>query len=169
MNAPVKRSGWSASQQLDWLEEVHGISAAPATKGVGARQTQETASEGGGGYLDECTTPEDWEGVKLRELAEMGLPQVWLDVARAIGYDNFHTMWRLLDGAVELRSDSDSMIEVQMRRYRSFLRFQRNRFIEALAPFTDDLEIQARVGSELGENLSLDHINRLARRRRMAP
>lgn len=169
MSTPVKRSGWSTSQQLDWLEEVHGISGVPPTGGVGARQAQAAALAGGGGYLDECTTPEDWDGVKLRELAEMGMPQVWLDVAAAIGYDNFHTMWRLLDGAVELRSDSDSMIEVQMRRYRSFLRFQRNRFIESLAPFTDDLEIQGRVAFELGENLSLDHINRLARRRRMTP
>lgn len=169
MTPSVKRSGWSASQQLDWLEEVHGISAAPATRGVGARQAQEDAPGGGGGYLDECTTPEDWEGVKLRELAEMGLPRLWLDIAKAIGYDQFLTLWQMLDAAEEFRSDSGSMIEVELRRYRSFLRYQRNRFIEALAPFTDDLEIQARVGSELGENLSLDHINRLARRRRMAP
>lgn len=160
MSQHVKRRAWDPSQQLDWVghEDVQG---------VGARQPDEHAPPGGGGYLDECSTPQVWTDAKLRELADMGLPRVFLDVARAIGYDNFLTMWRILDSAVELRSDSDSMIELQMRRYRSFQRYQRNRFIEALAPFLSDGEIHSRVASELGEKLSLDHVSRLAGRRRM--
>ncbi|MEN6305794.1 MAG: hypothetical protein ABFD96_23920 [Armatimonadia bacterium] len=107
--------------------------------------------------------------MKLRELADMGLPRVFLDVATAIGYDNFLTMWRILDSAVELRSDSDSMIELQMRRFRSFQRYQRNRFIEALAPFLSESEIHAKVTAELGENITRKHLHKILRRHRIAP
>ena len=75
---------------------------------------------------------------------------------------------RILDAAIELRSDSDSMIEVQLRRFGSFRRYQRNRFIEALANLgCTDKEIRGRVKRELGEDLSLSHIYRLAAPRRV--
>jgi hypothetical protein len=107
--------------------------------------------------------------VKFRELADMGLPLIWLEVARAIGYDSFIKLWQLLDADYERRDDAGSMIELELRRYRSFRRFQRNRFIEALAPLMDNEAIQLRVRVELGENLSLHHVRRLANRRRIAP
>jgi hypothetical protein len=97
----------------------------------------------------------------------MGLPAIWLDVARDLGYDRFLAMWRRLDAAVELRSESDSMIEIQMRRYSSFQRYQRNRFIESLAPFLGNAEIRDRVKVQLGEKLSLNHVRRLANRARV--
>ncbi len=161
MNQPELRSGMRAPVQLDWVGDV-------PVHGVGARQAGQRLRAGGGGYLNECTTPELWEEAKFRELADMGLPGVWLAVAREIGYDKFMALWRILDAAIELRSDSDSMIEVQLRRFASFRRYQRNRFIEALANLgCTDKEIRLRVRRELGEDLSLYHIYRLASKRRV--
>jgi hypothetical protein len=106
----------------------------------------------------------------LRELADMGLPRVWLEVAHDLGYDAFMRLWRRLDAAVELRSDSDSMIDVKLRRFGSFERYQRNRFIETLAGMgLDHQEIRRRVKAELNEELSESHIGRLASRRRVRP
>ena len=154
------RSASRAGVQLDWVDTVNG-------QGVGARQGTPTPTAGGGGYLDECTPSQLWEEARLRELAEMGLPQVWLDVAREIGYEPFMRMWRVLDSAVEMRSESESMIEVQLRRFSSFQRYQRNRFIEALVNMgLSTTEIQNRVKRELGEELSVRHLVRLAARGR---
>lgn len=154
------RSAAPAGTQLDWVND-------EATQGVGARHGHGLPAPGGGGYLDECTPSQLWEEARLRELAEMGLPQVWLDVARQIGYDPFMRMWRVLDSAVELRSEADSMILVQMRRYASFQRFQRNRFIESLVDMGfSGVEIRDSVNREIGEQLSLSHIHRLAKRLR---
>lgn len=155
-----RRSAAHAGAQLDWVDLTRD-------EGVGARQGHDQPTAGGGGYLDECTPSQLWEEARLRELAEMGLPQVWLDVAREIGYDPFMRMWRVLDSAVELRSDSESMIEVQLRRFSSFQRYQRNRFIEALVNMgLSTTEIQNRVKRELGEELSVRHLVRLAARGR---
>lgn len=155
-----KRSAMHAGMQLDWVGFDQG-------QGVGARQAGGDPPPGGGGYLHECTPPQLFEEARYRELQDMGLPAVWLRVAREIGYERFMAMWRILDAAIELRSESDSMIEVQLRRYASFQRFQRNRFIEALSHVLSPTEIRARVKAELGENLSLHHVRRLANRRRV--
>ena len=154
------RSAEPAGAQLDWVDLAR-------EQGVGARQRHAQPTAGGGGYLDECTPSQLWEDAKFRELADMGLPQVWLDVSREIGYDAFMRMWRVLDSAVELRSDAESMILVQMRRYASFQRFQRNRFIESLVAMGfSGGEIRDRVKNEIGEQLSLSHIHRMAKRLR---
>ena len=158
---PERRSAAHAGAQLDWVDLAHG-------EGVGARQGHGQPTAGGGGYLGECIPPQLWEDAKFRELADMGLPQVWLDVAREIGYDNFMRMWRMLDAAVALRSESESMIEVHLRRYTSFQRFQRNRFIETLAAMGLSWgEIRARVKRDIGEELSKSHITRLSKRARL--
>lgn len=147
-----------------------------AAPGVGGRQPDLFAPEGGGGYLDECNPAElskrDIERAKIRELEDMGMSQVWLTIALQIGYDNFIAMWRLLDAAAERRemrlSDNESMIEVSLRRFASFRRYQRNRFIETLAAMgLPNTEIQSAVKGQLGENLTRDHIKRLARRGRI--
>lgn len=140
--------------------------------GVGARQGDLFTSEGGGGYLDECTTSKLLEGAKIRELADMGLPAIWLRVAERIGYDNFLDMWRILDTAAEhrevRRSENESMIEVQLRRFRSFERFQRNRWIEELARnHLPNAVIQKAVKDRLGEKVDRSHIRRIARRGRI--
>lgn len=98
----------------------------------------------------------------------MGLPGVWLEVARAIGYEHFMVMWAILDRSMALRSESESMIEVQLRRLASYHRFQRNRFIEALASAgMPDRQIQRALEAQLGEKLSISHISRLAGPRRV--
>lgn len=146
------------------------------TQGVGGRQADLFAPEGGGGYLDECNPVELPQGAvedaKFRELEDMGLPAVWLEGARLIGYENFVRLWKHLDGAAAggtlPLSDNESMIEVRLRRFASFQRFQRNRFIESLAAMgLGGSEIHAAVKAELGENLTRNHILRLARRGRI--
>jgi len=145
-------------------------------QGVGARQGDLFAPAGGGGYLDERNrsdlSKKDLEFAKIRELDDMGLSRLWLRVAKTIGYDNFLQLWRLLDTAAEQRelrlSDNQSMIEVQLRRFSSFRRYQRNRFIETLAATglpADQIRLE--VKTQLGENLTRNHIVRLARGARM--
>lgn len=141
-------------------------------EGVGGRQADLFPSEGGGGYLDECTSSKVLEGAKIRELCDMGLPAIWIRIAEAIGYDNFLQMWRILETAAELReirrSENESMIEVQLRRYTSFQRYQRNRWIETLAANgLPNAVIQQAVKQRLGEKLDRSHIRRLAKRGRM--
>ncbi len=138
------------------------------SQGVGGRQARPRRRRRGGGYLNELTPSNVWEEAKIRELETMGMPGVWLAVAREIGYDRFMAMWRILDRAVQLRSESESMIEVQLRRLSSYHRFQRNRFIESLvASGFGDKAIREMVRAQLGEKLSLSHISRLAGRRRL--
>lgn len=96
------------------------------------------------------------------------MPSVWLEVANAIGYENFMTMWRILDRSLQLRSESESMIEVKLSRLARYHRFQRNRFIEFLVRAGyNDKAIREMVEAQLGETLSLSHIFRLADRRRV--
>lgn len=93
----------------------------------------------------------------------MGLPEIWLEIAHELGYDAFMRLWRRLDAAAEMRSDAESMIEVQLRRYSSFLRFQRNRFIETLVDMgASHREIRERVRLDIGEEISPSHTRRLA-------
>ena len=103
----------------------------------------------------------------------MGLPKVWIRVATEIGYENFLKFWRILDTAAELRevrrSDNESMIEVQLRRYTSYKRYQRNRFIETLhATGLSPAAIQEAVKRQLGEKLDKSHIRKLAKKGRIA-
>ncbi|MDP2369371.1 hypothetical protein [Rhodoferax sp.] len=159
------RSGTAAGAGLAALEGA-------TEPGVGARQGDLFTPEGGGGYLNECATSKLLEGAKIRELADMGLPAIWIRIAEAIGYDHFLEMWRILDTAAELReirrSENESMIEVQLRRYSSFRRFQRNRWVEELARnHLPPAVIQKAVKDRLGEKLDRSHIRKLARRGRM--
>lgn len=155
------RSATPAQLELDGLDQ-------PPGHGVGGRQARGRRSRRGGGYLDELTSSDVWEVAKIRELETMGMPGVWLGVAREIGYDRFMAMWRILDRSVQLRSESESMIEVQLRRLSSFHRYQRNRFIESLVQSGfGDKEIRETVEAQLGEKLSLSHISRLAGRRKV--
>jgi len=155
------RSDDGAGVQLDWVGGV-------PVQGVGARQACPSRPRRGGGYLDECIAPQLSADARFRELEEMGLPAVWLTLAHAIGYDHFMTMWRVLDAAQEMHSDSGSMIELQMRRFSSFRRFQRNRFVETLVDMgLTDTAIKERLRVELGEELSISHIGRLTAPRRV--
>jgi hypothetical protein len=99
----------------------------------------------------------------------MGMPDWMLELANTIGFDNTLAMWRLLDAQRELRADDGLMINLQLRPFASYQRFQRNRFIESLGAMGLTVaEIRHKVKKELGEELSKRHILRLAGQRRVA-
>lgn len=92
----------------------------------------------------------------------MGLASYWIRVAEAIGPEAFLQMWRILDGENALQSDRGDL-EIRLRPYRSYLRFQRNRYIEALcARGLNVRQIQEQVRLELCEDISIRHISRIA-------
>lgn len=143
--------------------------------GVGARQVPTPPPPRGGGYPDVCTVldfqkkpaaakktapPAD---PRLDELRRMGLPRVWLRVAEAIGIDAFLTTWRILD-ADPSTWHNETILRIRLRPYRSYLRYQRNRYIEALtAQGLKPDEIQRRLQRQLGETVSHRHITRLGK------
>jgi hypothetical protein len=93
----------------------------------------------------------------------MGLPRVWLRVAEAIGIDAFLATWRILD-ADPSTWHNETILRVRLRPYRSYLRYQRNRYIEALtAQGLKPEEIQRRLQRQLGESVSHRHITRLGK------
>lgn len=94
----------------------------------------------------------------------MGMPRVWLDIAEEIGVDSFLAMWRRLDREQGFRNTQRFMIEVDIRPYKSYLKFQRNRYIETLAASgRRPEEIRAALHERLGETVSTNHIYRLLR------
>ena len=109
------------------------------------------------------------EAALVGELDVMGMPDWFLEIADAIGFDHTLAMWRILDAQRELQSDDGLMINLQLRPFASYQRYQRNRFIESLGALGMPVaEIRLKVKRELGEDLSLRHILRLAGRRRVA-
>lgn len=168
-----KRSQDNESAQLSLLPGLQ-------PGGVGARQTPQPLPPGGGGYLDVCTVldfqkkAEDSKKTappadpRLDELRRMGLPRVWLRVAEAIGIDAFLTTWRILD-ADPSTWHNETILRIRLRPYRSYLRYQRNRYIEALtAQGLKPEEIQRRLQRQLGESVSHRHITRLGKGDRLA-
>lgn len=132
-----------------------------ARAGVGGRQRHRPAQGGVGGYPGVCSLAELRQDIRLRELAEIGLSATWLGVARILGYEAFVAMWRQLSADPALRNDDDQ-IELRLRPFRSYERYQRNRYIDTLvAAGLKPQQIRELVRVELGERLSHRHINRL--------
>lgn len=142
--------------------------------GVGARQAPPPPALGGGGYLDICTSANFWKksgppeknaagrDPRLDDLRRMGLQRVWVDVAEEIGVDAFLRAWRIIDADPACSSDGTTL-RVPLRLYRTFLRFQRNRFIRALADLKHSpRDIKRRLSRQFGESVSLRHIKRIA-------
>ena len=130
--------------------------------GVGGRQGDPACGLDGGGYLDICTEQGLGFGdePQVREFRAMGLPKVWMDAVRLLGPAKFLELWRLLDRPELI--ESEGRLRMTMPRFRQFLRFQRNRYIQALAHDGHGAqEIQARVHDELGERISVRHVQRL--------
>jgi hypothetical protein len=91
----------------------------------------------------------------------MGLAAPWLRVADAIGTDAFLAMWRILDQEPSLHTERGD-IEIHLRPFTSYLRYQRNRYIEQLhAAGRTPAEIREAVRLNLCERLSLRHIYRV--------
>ena len=150
----------------------------PAPEGWGPGTAPAPLPPGGGGDLKVCTAvdfqksargaeknaapaPID-EDPRLDELRRMGLQRVWINVAAEIGVDAFLAAWRVLD-ADPATQHTDTSLRVSMRVYRSYLRYQRNRYIEALAAQgVSPPEIRKRLDRQLREQVSLRHISRIA-------
>lgn len=181
-----RRSG-SRAQTNPWAQSELWTELAVDERGcgqprVGARQGKGEAKPGGGGYLNGCTPSEVGQGdlkkngrkfsprpdldareaALLSELDAMGLSSVMLQIAQCIGFDNFMAMWAVLDGTHEALADNDSGIYVRLPRLSAYRRYQRNRFIEAMAALgMSHPEISNAVKRDLGENVSRRHIWRL--------
>jgi hypothetical protein len=91
----------------------------------------------------------------------MGKPIVQLRVADAIGVDAFLAMWRIYDAEPSCGTESDDL-NIRMRSYRSYLRFQRNLYIEGLSGTGKSTKsIQKSVHRHLCERISIRHITRI--------
>ena len=156
------RSAAAAARTLDLWPELPAPCQPPDSTRVGARQARRAPPGGGGGYLNGCTPSGVRQDPRLRELAEIGLSSTWLSVAQLLGYDAFVAMWRLLSSDPALRNDDDQ-IELRLRPFRAFERYQRNRYIATLVQAgIKPSEIHTMVRQDLGEHLSYRHIKRLA-------
>lgn len=137
---------------------------------MGARQAGSAGWARGGGYLENCGAGEfQPPDPRMDELRRIGLPRAWLMVAERIGFDAWLDVWRMLSDAdfhAEIRMDTGGTRMPRLRSFASYLRFQRNRYIESLSERgLDAEEIQRAVARNLGESLSPDQISRLMKRR----
>lgn len=129
--------------------------------GVGARRRPRPVRQGGGGYLDGRTASELRGDARLRELAEIGLQAHWLAVADIVGYDGFIALWKRLSADPALRND-DNQIEIRLRPFKSYERYQRNRYIDTLvASGLKTRQINELLQVNLGERLSIRQLKRL--------
>lgn len=134
--------------------------------GVGGRQALPPFPGWGGGYQDNCTVLnfEKKRDQRLDELRAMGLQRVWIDIAEKIGVDNLLIAWRMLDSDETNHADQGRLL-IPIRRYRTYIRFQRNRYIEALVELKlSPREIKEKIERQLCEKISVRNILRIAKR-----
>jgi hypothetical protein len=132
----------------------------------GARQGIEGAPPSGGGYSDECSSPNAAVGragagadPRIEELRRMGIGRPWAAVARAIGFDAFVEMWRVLDSMPDV---VDERHRVCVPSFRTFLRFQRNQVIRDLdARGHSPGQIAQTLRRDLREEISDYHVVRV--------
>ena len=164
-----KRSSTAGNAQLSLLP-------GPEAQGVGARPVNPALQPQGGGYLDVCPASEFQKkptaaektarhDPRLDELRAMGLQRAWITAAEAVGVDAVLTIWRILDADPSSSYDGTTL-RVPLRAWRTYLRYQRNRYIEILRDMgTSPQDIQRRLVRQLGERVSISHIKRLTARR----
>lgn len=132
---------------------------------VGARQTPPAGPGGGGGY-QKIRGSQNFEFAdpRLAELREIGLPKVWLAVAERVGFDAWMDVWRLLDAEEQLQ-EGEGTLRMRLRRYGAYLRYQRNRYIQALAlQGVPAAQVRRMLAKNLGEHLTESHVERLMRK-----
>lgn len=133
----------------------------PGGQGVGGRRGSSAPRAGGGGYLNGRTPSEFQKDIRLRELSEIGLSKIWLDIAAVIGYDQFIAIWKNISSKPELRDDSNQ-VSLTIRPFRAYERYQRNRYIDTLvAAGLRPSQVHSVVRHDLGENLTVSQITRL--------
>lgn len=127
-------------------------------EGVGGRQPDPPFPPQGGGYPDirgisNFRAPDP----RIDDLRKMGLPAIFIQAAMVIGVDAFLAFWRIVDGEPSFRTAKG--IEIYLRPYRSFLRYQRNRYIEHLNSVGHTPgQIEQLVKLHLGERISKRNI-----------
>jgi len=143
------------------------------TTGVGGRRGSAPDPRGGGGYLNICNiTGEPLRGAggdspRISELREMGLGQLWIDLAEAVGIETFILVWSHLDKE-NLISSKRARIpcRILVPHFHSFLRYQRNKYICHLADSgMSPADIKKEISDRLGENISQRHLRRIISRR----
>lgn len=157
-------------------EKRSGTAGNAHAQGVGARQTNPSASAAGGGYLEIYTFSEfgfrpseknraapPEKDPRLQQLREIGLNHIWQEVAGAIGYDNFIKMWQILDGHDEIRRP-DGAILTALRAYRAQKRYQRDRFGVLIKRKFGNAAAVERVERQMCEKVGSSHISRVAQR-----
>lgn len=142
-------------------------------QGVGGRRAPNECEAGGGGYPNNCTLPnfsKKTDSEKKRrdprffELEKIGLPAVWLEVAERIGFDVWLEIWRSLSVDERVRHDGGARMP-KLRCYSAYGRYQRNRYIEALAAQSiPPKQIQEALRKNLGEWLDITNIQRISKR-----
>lgn len=164
-----KRSPDDENAQLSLLPTAPG-------PGVGARQPPPGLHPGGGGYQGVCMGSKFEKKIgeaeknaahdpRLDELRAMGLQRAWVAAAEAVGVDAVLAVWRILDADPSSSYDGTTL-RVPLRAWRTYLRYQRNRYIDSLRDLgLRPHEIQRRLQQQLGERVSISHIKRLAARR----
>ena len=138
--------------------------------GVGGRQTPSPSSTRGGGYQNNCTVLNfalaggEKRDPRLDELQKMGLQRIWIDIAEKIGVDNLLVAWRMLDSDETNHAD-DGRLLIPIRRYRTYIRYQRNRYIESLVEMRlSPREIKEKIERQLCEKISVRNILRITKR-----
>lgn len=137
-------------------------------EGVGGRRPGQAPLGRGGGSRNDRTSSKfslrlagNSRDRRVDELRAMGLSKMWLRIADTIGYDSFIAMWKVFDDEPSARTDVGNL-EVKLRPFHHYLRYQRNRYVESLAAVGMTWgEIQKKVRDELCEKVSRRHITRL--------
>lgn len=155
----------------------HGIAqadlfASTPGQGVGARLGGAPVGGGGGGYLENCGAENFQEPIqdpRFAELRRIGLPRMWLIVAETIGFDAFLDVWRRLTEAGDTSGygrETGGLKMPSLRSYDAYLRYQRNRYIEALAARgMTPAQVQRAVSRNLREPLDEKHVFKIMRKR----
>jgi len=137
----------------------------------GGRQDQVALAPQGGGYQKVCSTFQSEltagrtgsHDPRLDDLRAMGMHHTWQKVAAEIGIDAFLAMWRILDADAQFQHPKGGL-ELTIRRYKSYLRYQRNRYILQMNGVGyRDADIKYRLAQGLSENLAVSHISNIVK------
>ena len=134
-------------------------------QGVGGRHGYMSSPGWGGGYLDNYTPPgpllEARKKIaldpRIEELRQMGLNRHWITLAEQLGFDAFMVVW---DTLAEMPTRGTQLVLVPKKSL--YLRYQRNRLIQALADAgKKSPEIHQELKQITGHKVSRRHIDRI--------
>jgi len=139
-------------------------------QGVGGRHENRHPPTEGGGYLDNYTVLNDPylkkiappHDPRLDLLAKAELADHWLQIADLIGFDNFMTVWIILDSEnIHSTPKERRRRKVYVPQYRRFQRLMRDQFIIDLANRGKKPHvIHSLLIKNMCERVSIRHIER---------